>query len=92
MSHVWCWASGGTLRETGAGPGGDTEAGGCHPQGADILLWLEQDDVDLRSKEAAQHHRPTQTDRDAHGGGLNLQDERQARNSVSKPEPWSAKK
>ena len=44
------------MRETGAWASGDTEAGGGHPEGADILLWLEQDDVDLGSKEAAQHH------------------------------------
>jgi hypothetical protein len=28
--------------------------------------------VGLRGKEAAQHHRATQTDRDTHGGGLHL--------------------
>lgn len=60
------------MREAGAWPGGDAEAGGGNSESADILLRLEQDDVDLGSKEATQHHRPTQTDRDAHGGGLHL--------------------
>lgn len=64
------------MRETGAWAGGDAEAGGGHSQCADILLWLEQNDVDLGSEEAAQHHRPTQTDGDAHGGGLHLEEER----------------
>lgn len=45
-----------TLRETGAGARGNTEAGGGHPQVADILLGLEHDDVDLWSKETAEHH------------------------------------
>lgn len=61
------------MRETGAWTSGDTEAGGGHPEGADILLWLEQDDVDFGRKEAAQHNRPTQTDRDTHGSGLYLE-------------------
>lgn len=64
-----------TLRETRAWASGHTEASGGHPEGADILLRLEQDDVNLGSEEAAQHHRPTQTDRDAHGGGLHLEEE-----------------
>ena len=65
-----------TLRETGALAGGDAETGGGHSERADILLRLEQDDVDLGSEEAAQHHRPTQTDRDTHGGGLHLKERR----------------
>lgn len=44
------------MRETGAGARGNTEAGGGHPQVADILLGLEHDDVDLWSKETAEHH------------------------------------
>jgi len=73
------------LRKTGGRASIDAEAGGRHPEGADILLWLEQDDVGLRSKKAAQHHRPTETDRDAHGCSLHLEDERDVRNSLSKP-------
>ena len=72
------------MRETGAGAGGDTEAGGGHSESADILLRLEHDDVDLGREEAAQHHRPTQTDGDAHGGGLHLEEERKVTNSHSK--------
>lgn len=72
------------MRETGSWACGDAEAGGGHSQSADILLWLEQDDVDLGSKEAAQHHRPTQTDRDAHGGGLHLEEERGVRKLILK--------
>jgi len=67
------------LRETGGGASGDADAGGGHSESADILLRLEQDDVDLGSEEAAQHHRPTQTDRDAHGGCLHLGNEREMR-------------
>lgn len=67
------------MRKTGARASGDAEAGGGHPEGADILLRLEQDDVDLRSKEAAQHHRPTEADRDAHGGGLHLEEHRKVK-------------
>lgn len=62
------------MRETGACSGGDAVARGGHSESADILLRLEQNDVDLGSEEAAQHHRPTQTDRDAHGGGLHLEE------------------
>lgn len=75
---------GGTLRETGARACSDAEAGGGHPEGADILLRLEQDDVNLGSEEAAQHHRPAQTDGDAHGGGLHLKEEREVMNSLSR--------
>lgn len=71
------------MRETGAGASGNTEASGGHPEGADILLRLEQDDVNLGSEEAAQHHRPTQTDRDAHGGGLHLKQETEVATSLS---------
>lgn len=61
------------MRKAGAGARGHTEASGGHPEtGGDIFLWLEQDDMDLRSKKATQHHRATQTHRDAHCGGLNL--------------------
>lgn len=70
------------MRKTGALASGDTEAGGGHPQGADILLRLEKDDVDFRSKEASQHHRTTEAHRDAHGGGLHLQDETKVRHLV----------
>lgn len=70
-----CCVSGVTLRETGAWAGGDTEAGCGHSESAHVLLWLEEDDVDLWSEETAQHHRPTETDGDAHGGGLHLQEE-----------------
>lgn len=69
------------MRETGAWASGDAEAGGGHSESADILLRLEQDDVDFGSEEAAQHHRPTQTDRNAHGGCLHLEEEREVRNS-----------
>lgn len=73
--YEFCCILGGTLRKTGAGASVYTEAGGVHPECTDILLWLEQDDVDLRSKEATQYHRPTETDRDAHGSGLYLEEE-----------------
>ena len=72
------------MRETGAWSSGDAEAGGGHSESTDILLRLEQDDVDLGSEEAAQYHRPTQTDGDAHGGGLHLEEEREVRNSLLK--------
>lgn len=72
-----------TLREAGARAGGHAEAGGGDSEGADILLGLEQDDVDLRSEEAAQHHWAAQADGDAHGGGLNLEEDRGFTNKVS---------
>lgn len=65
-----------TLRKTGGRTGVDAKAGGGHSEVADILLRLKQDDVDFWSKEAAQHHRPTEADGDAHGGRLHLQDEK----------------
>lgn len=74
-----------TLREAGAGARGHAEAGGGDSEGADVLLRLEQDDVDLRSEEAAQHHRAAQADRDAHGGGLNLEEERGVTRSAAGP-------
>ena len=64
---------GATLWETGPRSRGHAEAGGGHSERCDVLLRLEQDDVDLGSKEAAQHDGATQTDGDAHGGGLDLQ-------------------
>lgn len=76
-----------TLGEAGARAGGHTEAGGGDSEGADILLGLEQDDVDLRSEQAAQHHRAAQADRDAHGGGLNLEEDRGVTRSVAGPHP-----
>lgn len=51
-----------------------TEAVGSDPERRHVLLRLEQDDVDLGSEEAAEHHRAAQAHRDAHGGGLHLQD------------------
>lgn len=39
--------------------------------------------MNLGSEEAAQHHRPTQTDRDTHSGGLHLQEEIEVGNSNS---------
>lgn len=72
----WRCTTGGTLRETRARAGGDAEAGCGHSESADILLRLEEDDMDLWSEETAQYHRPAQTDRDAHGGGLHLKVER----------------
>lgn len=76
-----------TLREAGAWAGGHTEAGGGDSEGADVLLGLEQDDVDLRSEQAAQHHRAAQADGDAHGGGLNLEEGRGFTRSVAGPHP-----
>ena len=69
-----------TFRVAGAGGRGRSGHCGAEAVGRDserghIFLRLEQDDVDLRSKEAAQHHRAAQTDRDAHGGGLHLGEE-----------------
>lgn len=72
-----------TLREAGAGACGHAKAGGGDSEGADVLLRLEQDDVDLWSKQAAQHHRATQADGDAHGGGLNLGEERGVMRSMA---------
>lgn len=77
--QTFCCMSGGTLRKAGAGASVYTEAGGGHPQGTDILLRLEQDDVDLGSEEATQYHRPTETDWDAHGSGLYLEEKKNNR-------------
>lgn len=71
----------GTLRKAGRRPSVDTETRGGHPEGADILLWLEQDDVDLWSEEAAQNHRPTEADGDAHGRRLHLNHKRNGETS-----------
>lgn len=79
------WVCVRTLREAGAGARGHAEAGGGDSEGADVLLWLEQDDVDLRSEQAAQHHRAAQADGDAHSGGLNLGEERGVTRSVAGP-------
>lgn len=72
------------MRETRARTSGDAKAGRGNSESADVLLRLEQDDVDLWSEETAQYHRPTQTDRDAHGGGLHLGAEREVRISQNK--------
>lgn len=54
--------------------GGPAHAKAIHVQSmtGDVLLRLEHDDVDFRSKHASQHHKSTQTDRYAHGRGLDL--------------------
>lgn len=78
-----------TLRETGTWASGDAEASSSHSEGADILLGLEEDDVDLWSKEAAQHNRPTQTNRNAHGGGLHLERMRGKKFIVKVVKQWS---
>lgn len=39
-----------------------------------VLLWLEEDDVYLWCKQAAQHNKATQAHRDAHGCGLHLEE------------------
>lgn len=66
-----------TFRVAGAGSGGrgghcGAEAVGCDSECGHIFLRLKQDDVNLGGEEAAEDHRPTQTDGDAHGGGLHL--------------------
>lgn len=66
-----------TFREAGAGSGGRSGYGGaeaarCDSEWGHVFLGLEQDDVDFGGEQAAENHRTTQTDRDAHGGGLNL--------------------
>lgn len=40
--------------------------------------------MNLGGEEAAEHHRTAQTDGDAHGGGLHLEEEREVRNSLLK--------
>lgn len=62
-----------TLADAGAGPGGGAAeaAGGCSVANH-VLLGLEEDDVQLGSEEAAEHHRAAEADRHAHGGGLHL--------------------
>lgn len=55
----------------GGGPA-DTEAIEVEPVAGHVLLGLEHDNMDLGSKHTAQDHKPAQTHRDAHGGGLNL--------------------
>lgn len=51
----------------------NTEAIEVQPVAGDILLGLEHDDMDLRSKHTAKDHKATQADWDTHGSGLNLQ-------------------
>lgn len=63
----------GRRRGRGRGRHRGTEAVGGDPQRGHVFLRLEQDDVNLGSKEAAEHHRAAQTDGDAHGGGLHLE-------------------
>jgi len=63
-----------TLREAGARASGHTESSGGHSERTDVLLGLEEDDVDLGSEQASQHHWTTQTHRDAHGSGLYLRE------------------
>lgn len=62
-----------TLAEAGAGSGSCTAeaAGGCAVANH-ILLWLEQDDVQLGREETAEHHRAAEADGHTHGGGLHL--------------------
>lgn len=74
------------MGKTGGWTSVDAEAGGGHPEVADILLRLEKDDVDFWSKEATQDNRPTETDRDAHGGSLHLWDERAVKRIPVKPQ------
>lgn len=62
-----------TLTKVGTGPGGSTaKAAGRCPVAHHILLWLEEDDVQLGCKEAAEHHRATEADGHAHCSGLHL--------------------
>lgn len=66
-----------TFRVAGAGTRGRSRDRGTETAGGDtkrghIFLWLKEDDVNLGSEEAAEHHRTTQTDRNTHGGGLYL--------------------
>lgn len=67
----------GTFRVAGAGSRGRSGHRGAEAAGGDskrghVFLGLKQDDVNLWSKEAAKHHRATQRDGNAHGGGLHL--------------------
>lgn len=66
-----------TFRVAGAGSGGRSGHRGAEAAGRDskrghIFLGLKQDDVNLWSKEAAEHHRAAQGDGNTHGGGLHL--------------------
>lgn len=66
-----------TFRIAGARSGGrrrhsGTEAVGCDSQWGHVFLGLKQDDMNFGGEEAAENHRTTQTDGDAHGGGLHL--------------------
>lgn len=72
-SHRWTL----TLAEAGAGSGSSAaEAAGGRAVADHVLLRLKQDDVQLGCKQTAEHHRATEADRHAHGGGLHLQWER----------------
>lgn len=76
-----------TLADAGAGPGGGAaEAAGGHSVADHVLVGLEEDDVQLGSEEAAEHHRAAEADRHAHGGGLHLRWEAEGE-SVPKARP-----
>lgn len=60
------------MRCVRGGSPADTEAIEVEPVAGHILLGLEHDDMDLGSEHAAQDHEAAEADRDAHGGGLNL--------------------
>lgn len=67
----------GTFRVAGTGSRGRSRHCGAEAAGGDskrghVFLGLKQDDVNLWSKEAAEHHRATQGDGNTHGGGLHL--------------------
>ena len=60
------------MRRVCGGSTADTEAIEVKPVAGHILLGLEHDDMDLRCKHTAQHHKATQADGDTHRGGLDL--------------------
>lgn len=62
-----------TLGISGPGPT-DTEPVEMESVSDHILLGLEEDDVHLGCEQAAQHNETAQTHRDAHGGGLHLEE------------------
>lgn len=65
---------------TGGGPA-HTKAIHVQSMTGDVLLRLEHDDVHFRSEHASQHHKSTQTDRYAHGRGLDL-GEKEMKNAI----------
>lgn len=66
----------------------DTESVEMESVSDHVLLRLEEDDVHLGCKQAAQHNEAAQAHRDAHGGGLHLGES----GSESSDSEWEALK